>query len=167
MRLCRFSHNGRSQVGFYDDKFVVPLAAAAAAYGQATHDKLELPAGDSLLDLLPPDGRHFAAAKKIADWAARNDGGVETFAPPPTVSLAPTRWRIERRVGVEPGHVPAAVATLEDTPFYARSIVMTRLLGQPVNAMHETLSLERFRSPWVQAMLPFRMPRRLRRFGLG
>jgi hypothetical protein len=25
--------------------------------------------------------------------------------------------------------------------------------------MHESLSLQRFRKPWVQAMLPFRMPR--------
>ena len=96
----------------------------------------------------------------------RSAGGVETVAPPPVVSLAPTRWRIERHVAVEPGHVPETV-TLEDTPFYARSIVTTRLLGQRVKAMHETLSLERFRAPWVQAMLPFRMPRRLRRFGLG
>jgi 2-keto-4-pentenoate hydratase/2-oxohepta-3-ene-1,7-dioic acid hydratase in catechol pathway len=80
MRLARFSHNGRSQVGFYDDKFVVPLAAAAAAYANATHEKLELPAGDSLLDLLPPDGKQFAAAKKVADWAARNDGGIPAAA---------------------------------------------------------------------------------------
>ena len=29
-------------------------------------------------------------------------------------------------------------------------------------AMHESLSLDRFRAPWVQAMLPFRMPRALR-----
>lgn len=96
----------------------------------------------------------------------RDHGGVETFAPPPTATLAPTRWRIERCVGVEPGHLPKAVV-IEDTPFYARSIVTTSLLGQPVTAMHETLSLERFRAPWIQALLPFRMPRRLRRFGLG
>jgi len=25
--------------------------------------------------------------------------------------------------------------------------------------VHESLSLDRFRAPWVQAMLPFRMPR--------
>lgn len=80
MRLCRFSQNGRLQVGFYDDKFVIPLPAAAQAYGAATHDKVELPAGDNLLELLPPDGRHFAAAKKIADWAARNDGGIPAAA---------------------------------------------------------------------------------------
>jgi 2-keto-4-pentenoate hydratase/2-oxohepta-3-ene-1,7-dioic acid hydratase in catechol pathway len=80
MRLCRFSHNGRSQVGFYDDKFVVSLTAAAEAYAQATHEKLEFPAGDSLLDLLPPDGKHFAAAKKVADWLARTDSSVPTAA---------------------------------------------------------------------------------------
>ena len=91
---------------------------------------------------------------------------ITSLTPPPTAALAPTRWRIERRVAVEPGHLPEAVV-IEDTPFYARSIVTTSLLGQPVTAMHETLSLERFRAPWVQAMLPFRMPRRLRRFGLG
>ena len=32
MRLCRFAHNGRTQVGLYDDKFVIPLAAAAEAW---------------------------------------------------------------------------------------------------------------------------------------
>jgi carotenoid 1,2-hydratase len=31
-----------------------------------------------------------------------------------------------------------------------------------VVAMHESLSLDRFMRPWVQAMLPFRMPRRAR-----
>jgi carotenoid 1,2-hydratase len=49
--------------------------------------------------------------------------------------------------------------TLEDTPFYARSVLQTRLLGQDAIAVHESLSLDRFRNPIVQAMLPFRMPR--------
>ena len=49
--------------------------------------------------------------------------------------------------------------TLEDTPFYARSLLDTHLLGQAAVAVHESLSLARFRSGWVQAMLPFRMPR--------
>ena len=52
------------------------------------------------------------------------------------------------------------VETLEDTPFYARSVVAGDLLGQPVTAMHESLSMDRFTMPVVQAMLPFRMPRR-------
>jgi carotenoid 1,2-hydratase len=49
--------------------------------------------------------------------------------------------------------------SLEDGPFYARSTVASQLLGQPVVAMHESLSLDRFRSRWVQMLLPFRMPR--------
>ena len=56
----------------------------------------------------------------------------------------------------------SVVRTLEDAPFYARSVLATRLLGEPVAAVHESLSLDRFRAPWVQAMLPFRMPRALR-----
>src|SRR5262245_65477051 len=80
MRLCRFSHSTRAQIGLYDDKLVVPLAAAAEAYIKATNDKLELPGGDSLLELLPPDGRHFAAAKKVADWAAKNNATLPAAA---------------------------------------------------------------------------------------
>ena len=80
MRLARFIVNGRPTAGLYDDKFVIPLAAAAAAYANATHEKVELPAGDNLLDFLPPDGKAFAAAKKVADWAARNDGGAPAAA---------------------------------------------------------------------------------------
>src|SRR5262245_25218997 len=76
MRLCRFSRNNRPQVGLYDDKFVTPLAAAAEAYANATHDKPALPNGDDLLEFLPPDGKAFGATAKIAAWAERNDGGV-------------------------------------------------------------------------------------------
>ena len=50
-------------------------------------------------------------------------------------------------------------ASLEDTPFYARSLLTTRLLGATVPAMHESLCLDRFAARWVQAILPFRMPR--------
>jgi carotenoid 1,2-hydratase len=86
-------------------------------------------------------------------------GGVADLAPPALVKLPQTRWCIERSIGSQPGHLPKVIATLEDTPFYARSIVETRLAETTALAMHESLSLERFRSPWVQAMLPFRMPR--------
>ena len=52
--------------------------------------------------------------------------------------------------------------TLEDTPFYTRSLLSARLLGERVAAVHESLSLDRFRTGWVQMLLPFRMPRRWR-----
>ena len=87
-------------------------------------------------------------------------GAVETFAPPPPAALPPTRWRLRRHTRADAGAIPAVRHTLEDTPFYARSLIETRLGGETVLAMHEQLSLRRFRTPWVQAMLPFRIPRR-------
>ena len=95
-----------------------------------------------------------------ANLALRIDrrGDVTEFAPPPPVTLPPTRiWRIARGTRAENG--ARVRRTLEDTPFYARSVLESRLLGRPVTALHESLSLDRFRAPWVQAMLPFRMPR--------
>src|SRR5688572_9546768 len=80
MRLCRYLANNQVHVGLFEDKFVIPLAAAAEAYANATHEKASLPSDGNLLELLPPDGKSFAAAKKIADWAARNDGGVPAAA---------------------------------------------------------------------------------------
>jgi carotenoid 1,2-hydratase len=49
---------------------------------------------------------------------------------------------------------------LEDTPFYQRALLQFDYAGEPLLAFHETLSVPRLVSPVVQAMLPFRMPRR-------
>lgn len=83
-------------------------------------------------------------------------GGVEDFVAPAAVSLPKTLWRVPRRISAE---APSVLQTLEDTPFYARSIISAKQLGVPVVAMHESLAMDRFTAPWVQAMLPFRMPR--------
>jgi 2,4-didehydro-3-deoxy-L-rhamnonate hydrolase len=80
MRICRFLHNRRVHAGLYDEKFVVPLSVAAEAYAHATHEQVGPFSGDNLLDFLPPEGKHAAAAKKVAEWAARNDGGVPASA---------------------------------------------------------------------------------------
>jgi carotenoid 1,2-hydratase len=48
---------------------------------------------------------------------------------------------------------------LEDAPFYTRSVLQTRVLGEDAVAVHESVSLERFVTPWVQFMLPFKAPR--------
>ena len=49
---------------------------------------------------------------------------------------------------------------LEDTPFYQRALIDLPLGRRQVPAFHETLSVPRLVQPVVQAMLPFRMPRR-------
>ncbi len=84
-------------------------------------------------------------------------GGVMPFEPPAAAALPRTRWRVPRSTRSDGG--ARVMRTLEDTPFYARSVLESRLLGEAVTAVHESLSLDRFRAPWVQAMLPFRMPR--------
>ncbi len=85
--------------------------------------------------------------------------GVERLTAPPSVALPQTGWRMPRELHSDAVD-ETTVRTLEDTPFYARSVVTARLLGEPATGMHESLSLDRFASRWVQAMLPFRMPRR-------
>ncbi len=84
--------------------------------------------------------------------------GNEDFAPPPRVALPRTSWGIDRRTQAD-GPV-RVVDTLENTPFYARSLLETTLLGQRGAAMHETLSVDRFDRLSTRLMLPFRMPRR-------
>jgi carotenoid 1,2-hydratase len=85
--------------------------------------------------------------------------GCEAFAPPADHPLPPTPiWRIGRGMQSE-GQPPRVIRTLEDTPFYARSLVGARLLGDEREMLHESLSLTRFGQSWVQVLLPFRMPR--------
>lgn len=76
------------------------------------------------------------------------------------MKLRRTGWRVARSVRSD--GAAKIVKTLEDAPFYARSVLSAKLLGKPVTLIHESLSLDRFKMPLVQAMLPFRMPRALR-----
>ena len=89
-----------------------------------------------------------------------HDGAVAAFDPPPRAALPATLWRVPRNTRSEPGARPVVRRTLTDSPFYARSVIGTRLLGHDVTAVHESLDMARFTAPWVQAMLPFRVPRR-------
>ena len=87
-------------------------------------------------------------------------GSVEPFDLGPREPLRSGLWGVGRSIRSDP-HAPAAALTqtLEDTPFYMRSVVRQQLLGEEVQAMHETLFLPRVRSPIVRLMLPWRMPR--------
>ena len=67
MRLCRFEQDGKAQAGFYFDKHIVPVSAAAKAVQGKTDRKLSLGNGDDLLPLLPHGKRH-ADAKLVAAW---------------------------------------------------------------------------------------------------
>ena len=87
-------------------------------------------------------------------------GAVTNLEPLTRHTLPTTRiWRIPRGTHADPEQPARILETLEDTPFYARSLVSANLTGDKVTAVHESLSLDRFRQRWVQLLLPFRMPR--------
>ncbi len=83
MRLCRYLDDKQPKAGFYDEQFIVPVAAAAKAYTDATHQRVDLPAGDDLLPLLP-GGAANAAAKQVADWLARDGASAKQLQRLPT-----------------------------------------------------------------------------------
>ncbi len=86
------------------------------------------------------------------------NGRHEQFDAPAEVGLPRTLWGIDRATRSQ-GEA-RVVQTLLDTPFYARSVVETQLLGATGAGVHESLDLERFSSRWVKLLLPWRMPRR-------
>jgi carotenoid 1,2-hydratase len=86
-------------------------------------------------------------------------GGVREVLPPPLVTLRTSGWGLRRATRSERGAAATLLRTLEDGPFYARSLVSARLGGERLTSVHESVSLDRFRSRWVQLLLPFRMPR--------
>ena len=88
-----------------------------------------------------------------------NDGSLINEASSPAGRLATTSvWRMPRRMpsGGDPHQL---LRTLEDTPFYARSLLEATIDGQHGRGLHESLCMQRFTRPWVQTLLPFRMPR--------
>jgi carotenoid 1,2-hydratase len=112
-----------------------------------------------IYDVQPSDTKRGGASRLVTQRFAP-DGSFSAFEASPRLRIAPsTLWRIDRQVrAAEP---PRVLRTLEDTPFYARSLIeMQGGNGSLVQAVHETLDVTRLVSPLVQAMLPFRMPRR-------
>lgn len=107
-----------------------------------------------LYDLKPRDGAPASLAVQFDPGR-----GVREIELPAPASLRPTLWLMGRQTRADAGATVRIDRTFEDTPFYARSALRTSLFGESVEAMHESLSLDRLRSPVVQFMLPYRMPR--------
>jgi carotenoid 1,2-hydratase len=84
---------------------------------------------------------------------------VENFIAPERKVLPSTLWRMNRSIRSDEGVAPKVVQTLEDTPFYVRSVLESGLLGEKVISLHETLSVPKLASMSTQLMLPWRMPR--------
>ena len=129
-----------------------------------TWDWLRAPLPDGSTAVVYDVRQAGGRADRLIGARFATDGSAQAIPLPPRHSLPRTGWGIARAARTQAddarSRAPQVLRTLEDTPFYARSLVRTRLDGHEVEAMHETLSATRFGAPWVQALLPWRMPRR-------
>lgn len=82
---------------------------------------------------------------------------------PPYCELPTTGWGIRRRSRCDAGVGGSVIDTLENGPFYARSLLRLPLDGADWTAFHESVSLRRFAARWVQWLLPVKLPRRVLR----
>ena len=105
-------------------------------------------------DVLRADGSRGLLARVFgAGGAARDLGDLQPMP------LGRTRWGVDRSIQVDGRTSPRLLRTLEDTPFYARSLASASFGGQASTVVHEALSLDRFKQGWVRFLLPFRMRR--------
>jgi len=127
------------------------------AFNEWDWARAEMANGDTtvIYDVRPRVGPDRVVAQRFTP-----SGQTSAFAAPPRQTLARSKWQIGRTMRTEAGSGASIVQTLEDTPFYVRSLLRADLLGEEVTAVHETLSIPRLVSLPVRLMLPWRMPRR-------
>lgn len=107
-----------------------------------------------LYDTHARDGNHSTLALRF-----ERDGRMKEMPPLPHTAIPKTGWRMARPSRADLNHPISVRRTLEDTPFYSRSLIEGSFYGEHAAGIHESLCLDRFASPFVKAALPFRMPR--------
>jgi carotenoid 1,2-hydratase len=139
--------------GYFDANF--GTAPLEADFQKWTWSRASADHGTTVLyDVTRRDSSEQSLALRFGDT-----GRIESLEPPPRVELPKSRWGVTRPTRADAGSVPRVIQTLEDAPFYNRTLLDASLLGARAPAIHESLDLDRFNSRWVQCLLPFRMPR--------
>lgn len=105
-------------------------------------------------DVVPRDAPPRGLALRVG-----RSGSVEAIPAPPVARLPSTAWGIARSARADGAREARVIRTLEDAPFYGRTLLETSVHGKRGHVIHESLDLKRFSSTWVQCLLPFRMPR--------
>jgi len=98
-------------------------------------------------------------SRHVIEHAFHANGRTEPMTRLVERSLDRTRWGLSRSMRVDPHTSARLIRTLEDTPFYSRSEVKGSYGGEYAHGVHESLSLDRWKSRIVQFMLPYRMRR--------
>ena len=147
----RFSGSGYHDVNEGDE----PLERGFHSW---TWARSELGSGSMIAyDVIEPGGSAHARA-----WRFDPSGEqprITTFdehSLGPRLGLGPTLWGVGRSMRAPAGATRLA-HTLEDTPFYTRSVVATEYEGEPVTAVHESVDLRRYDSWWVQFLLTYKI----------
>ena len=151
----RFSHPPLrwSGVGYFDaNRGSEPLEAAFSDWAWS---RMSVPGGSIVLY----DVNALEAPSKTLALRFATTGEVDEIEFPPPSVLPTTRWKVARRTRADSGTNTRIIKTLEDAPFYSRTLLESCVLGARGPAIHESLDLRRFSSRWVQCLLPFRMPR--------
>ena len=90
-------------------------------------------------------------------YRVERDGTVGPVEGLEEATLGRSRWGLRRSARCDRGAAAGIRRSLEDGPFYARSLIDTSLGGQPVLAMHEHLSGDRLTKGWVRYLTRHRM----------
>jgi carotenoid 1,2-hydratase len=141
--------------GYVDSNFgSEPLGAAFRSWNWA---RTSMSKGTVVqYDVVPRDGESHSLTVMLD-----RDGVPRDAELPMRRQLPPTSiWRIARSARADQASALDVVRTLEDTPFYSRSLLAANILGERSAIVHESLDMERFANPFVKFMLAFRMPRR-------
>jgi carotenoid 1,2-hydratase len=148
-----------SGVGYFDHNS--GSAPLEEAFDEWTWSRVSLPDSTAVFfDTKPRAGHPRTLALQY-----RSGVSGEPIPVPREIALARTRWGLTRNTRCDDD--ARLVRTLVDAPFYSRSQLDVGSNGMRAPAIHESLSLQRFRSRWVRALLPFRMPRITRGFAVG
>jgi carotenoid 1,2-hydratase len=130
-------------------------APLEAAFQRWNWSRAEAGASTSILyDVEPRAGQ-----RRTISLDYRPDGSIADLPLDPEVPLSSTGWRVARSTRSRDTRPVRVLRTLEDTPFYSRSLLSIDEQGREGRAIHESVDLDRFSARWVQTLLPFRMPR--------
>ena len=130
-----------------------PLEAAFVRWNWSREDR-----GDVTRILYDLEDREGDARGLAFDYGS--DGRLRHVETAPRQELRRTGWRVARSTRSESGRPARIMRTLEDTPFYSRTMLATQGDSGRHVSIHESVDLDRFRSRWVQTLLPFKMPRK-------
>ncbi len=88
------------------------------------------------------------------------DGQAQSLKSPPRAGFKKAFWGVRRETRADDGFAPHEVMPMLDAPFYNRAMIKTKIDGEVVTGVHESLDLQRFRKPWLMPLLAVRVPRR-------